>query len=284
MRMERWEAEAEFFDHVAEQLRPELEPLDPLTVVRYSGNLKPRFNKEYRFHLLGDLRGKRVLDLGCGEGSNAVLLATLGAEVTGIDISPKSIELATARARLDGVAERVTFLCAPIETAVIPPDTFDVIWGDGVLHHLIDELDRVLAHLVNWAKPDALALFSSSTALASERKSATAASGVHASFMIPFSTFGVKMSLRMLSHAGGSVGGRVVAKGPTRSTMSKDSFAILLSDGLSAASTFPAIGMPRSPPRIRLASTSFVMKLMSIAASLGCLLAAVTLKYCDGLM
>jgi 2-polyprenyl-3-methyl-5-hydroxy-6-metoxy-1,4-benzoquinol methylase len=160
MRMERWEAEAEFFDHVAEQLRPELEPLDPLTVVRYSGNLKPRFNKEYRFHLLGDLRGKRVLDLGCGEGSNAVLLATLGAEVTGIDISPKSIELATARARLDGVAERVTFLCAPIETAVIPPDTFDVIWGDGVLHHLIDELDRVLAHLVNWAKPDALALFS----------------------------------------------------------------------------------------------------------------------------
>ena len=160
MRMERWEAEAEFFDHVAEQLRPALEPLDQLTVVRYSGNLNARFNKEYRFALLGDLRGKRVLDVGCGEGSNAVLLATLGAEVTGIDISPKSIELAAARARLDGVAQRVRFVCAPIETAAIPPDSFDVIWGDGVLHHLIDDLDSVLARLVTWAKPGALALFS----------------------------------------------------------------------------------------------------------------------------
>jgi 2-polyprenyl-3-methyl-5-hydroxy-6-metoxy-1,4-benzoquinol methylase len=179
MRMERWEAEAEFFDHVAEQLRPELEPLDPLTVVRYSGNLKPRFNKEYRFTLLGDLRGKRVLDVGCGEGSNAVLLATLGAEVTGIDISPKSIELAAARAQLDGVADRVRFVCAPIETAAIPPDSFDVIWGDGVLHHLIDELDSVLGHLVTWAKPGALAVFSEPVNLSQRLRTLRLALPIH---------------------------------------------------------------------------------------------------------
>ena len=68
--------------------------------------------------LLGDLRDKRVLDIGCcGEGTNSILLAKLGAQVTGVDISPKSIELAERRAEINQVTGSYRFLCSPLETA-----------------------------------------------------------------------------------------------------------------------------------------------------------------------
>ncbi|MDI6857264.1 MAG: methyltransferase domain-containing protein [Dehalococcoidia bacterium] len=54
------------------------------------------FNNPAFFDLLGDVRGKDVLDAGCGEGHNTRLLARMGARVTAIDISPRMIELARA--------------------------------------------------------------------------------------------------------------------------------------------------------------------------------------------
>jgi 2-polyprenyl-3-methyl-5-hydroxy-6-metoxy-1,4-benzoquinol methylase len=47
--------------------------------------------------LLGDITGRRVLDAGCGEGYLARVLAARGAHVTGIDLSPRLIELARAK-------------------------------------------------------------------------------------------------------------------------------------------------------------------------------------------
>src|SRR5262247_1106113 len=48
---------------------------------------------------VGDLRGRDVLDAGCGEGYNTRLLAGAGARLTGIDLSERMIELATAEER-----------------------------------------------------------------------------------------------------------------------------------------------------------------------------------------
>src|SRR5262249_45035928 len=92
---QRWDAEARFFDEWAEKAARAVEPVHPLTLARYGARSpRRRFNKEFRFRILGDLTGLRVLDAGCGDGVNAVLLAKLGAVVTGIDVSPKAIELA----------------------------------------------------------------------------------------------------------------------------------------------------------------------------------------------
>src|SRR5437762_12468076 len=111
-REERWQQEAEFFDEWADVAAHSLQPIDPLSLHRYgSSRLRRRFNIEYRFRVLGSLAGKKVLDVGCGDGINAVLLAKLGAEVTGIDISPKAIELAERRAEISGVAGQTRFLC-----------------------------------------------------------------------------------------------------------------------------------------------------------------------------
>jgi ubiquinone/menaquinone biosynthesis C-methylase UbiE len=55
---------------------------------------RDELNNPATFELIGDVKGKRVLDLACGEGYNTRILATKGANVTGADFSEKMIELA----------------------------------------------------------------------------------------------------------------------------------------------------------------------------------------------
>ena len=155
---ERWQEEAQFFDEWAEKAAESLTPLDPRVIARYKAPRR-RYHKEYRFRLMGDLTGKKVLDVGCGDGVNAVLLASLGAQVMGIDVSPKAIQLAGERAKLNAVDSRTEFLCAPVETAPVPQATFDIIWGDAILHHVIADLDSVVAKLGSWLRPGGMMLF-----------------------------------------------------------------------------------------------------------------------------
>ena len=161
-RLARWRSEASFFDRYAEQALAEgVKPFNAPLLRRYlRPSLRRRFSKEYRLRLLGNLGGKKVLDVGCGDGANAAILALRGAEVVGIDVSPRSIELAMRRAEATGVASHTRFLCSPIEEAQLEDGAFDVLWGDGILHHVIPELDAVLARLRRSAKPGAQVVFS----------------------------------------------------------------------------------------------------------------------------
>lgn len=134
-------------------------PVDPRTIRRYGSLRRRRFSKEFRFRVLGSLAGKAVLDLGCGEGTNAMNFAKQGASVTGIDISHKAIELATLRAEVNGVSSITRFLCSPLETVDVAESSFDIIWGDAILHHLIPDLEGVMEKLTRWAKPGAIVMF-----------------------------------------------------------------------------------------------------------------------------
>src|SRR5262245_34851692 len=159
-RLERWRQEAEFFDKAAERRSDEALQLDPLALARYARRrLRRRFSMEERLRILRPLAGKRILDVGCGEGLNAVLFARLGAHVTGIDVSQGAIDVARRRASLNGVAERTRFVCGPVETVALAERRFDVVWGDGILHHVLPELTAVLHRACGWAKPGGLLLF-----------------------------------------------------------------------------------------------------------------------------
>jgi SAM-dependent methyltransferase len=97
---------------------------------------------------LGDVRGRRILDLGCGHGMAAVVLARRGADVVGLDLSIGYLREAQERARANGV--RIRWLVADGERLPFADDAFDGIWGNAVLHHLDPfvtgrELRRVLA-------------------------------------------------------------------------------------------------------------------------------------------
>lgn len=80
-------------------------------------------------------RGKSVLEIGCGIGTDAVQFAINGAKYTGIDISSSSLELARKRfelLNLDG-----SFIVGNAEniTSIIPIQTFDLVYSFGAIHH-----------------------------------------------------------------------------------------------------------------------------------------------------
>lgn len=67
----------------------------------------------------------RALDLACGEGQNAIWLATLGWDVTGVDFSEIAIAKARARAERDGVLAE--FACADLLEYRPEPGAFDLV-------------------------------------------------------------------------------------------------------------------------------------------------------------
>ena len=98
------------------------------------------FPLEYAFHLLGDVRGKTVLDLGCGQGENIAPLVARGARVLGIDISPDLIAIAERRLHDAGLEAAVTVGSA-YDTG-LPDESMDVIFCMALIHHLDIKLAR----------------------------------------------------------------------------------------------------------------------------------------------
>jgi SAM-dependent methyltransferase len=140
----KWDAHAH---HVIRELGPQdILPAD-MDFERYAaGHLSMTGMAAF----LGDLRGQRVLEFGCGLGALTVLLAKSGARVTAFDLSEGSIEVARRRAELNGVADRIEFHVASGEDLPFADGSFPLAVGKAVLHHLepeagARELARVLA-------------------------------------------------------------------------------------------------------------------------------------------
>jgi SAM-dependent methyltransferase len=96
-----------------------------------------------------DWKGKRVLEIGIGQGADAEQLIKRGAIWSGLDLTPESVDRMKARARVHQLPiERIevgSALQIPFETGA-----FDVVFSHGVLHHIPDikkaqsEIRRVL--------------------------------------------------------------------------------------------------------------------------------------------
>jgi SAM-dependent methyltransferase len=85
---------------------------------------------------LADLRGKRVIDIGCGDGTYSGELVSRGgaAEVVGVDPAQNAVELAQQRHGSD----RVSFQEGSAYALPFEPDSFEVAQLRGVLHHVDD--------------------------------------------------------------------------------------------------------------------------------------------------
>jgi SAM-dependent methyltransferase len=86
------------------------------------------------FERLGDVRGQRVLDYGCGHGMAAVVLARRRAVVTACDLSAGYVAEVRNRARANGVA--VDCVQADGHRLPFADSSFDAVWGHAIVHHL----------------------------------------------------------------------------------------------------------------------------------------------------
>ena len=107
----------------------------------------------------GGLGGKLVLDVGCGGGILAESFASVGARVTGIDLSPVAIESARAHAKESGL-DIEYHVASPGEFLKGRPKKFDVIICAEVLEHLSSEdLDAFLTDTLGMLKTGGLFFF-----------------------------------------------------------------------------------------------------------------------------
>lgn len=96
---------------------------------------------------LGDMDGKRILDLGSGHGMASVVMARRGATVTACDLSPGYCAEARHRAAANECPIQV--VACNGEQLPFADQSFDAIWGHAILHHLnvssaAQEMRRVL--------------------------------------------------------------------------------------------------------------------------------------------
>ena len=99
-------------------------------------------------------QNKRVLEIGCGIGTDTINFARHGARVTAVDLSGKSLEMARSRAEVFGLEDRIRFFQGSAEQLkqVVPPEPFDLVYSFGVIHHT-PHPERVLEQLRKYVQP-----------------------------------------------------------------------------------------------------------------------------------
>lgn len=116
----------------------------------------------YRFKILAKTineneysNGKVILDAGCGTGNYAIWFAKRGNQLTAIDISPKSLEIARSMADVFGVKGNINFIESSLSEYLLPERKFDLVYSFGVLHYLKDA-EKVFVDLSASAKSGGL--------------------------------------------------------------------------------------------------------------------------------
>jgi len=105
--------------------------------------------------LIPPLRGKTVLDLGCGYGWHSQYAAARGARsVLGIDLSERMIHEAKSR----NAAENITYRVCDLEKYEYPKEAYDFVISNLALHYIAN-LDPIFAKVFQTLKPDGIFLF-----------------------------------------------------------------------------------------------------------------------------
>jgi ubiquinone/menaquinone biosynthesis C-methylase UbiE len=106
--------------------------------------------------LLRKIKGKKILDLGCGTGIYAKILRRRGAVVSGIDISPKMIEL--AKQNLKGV-RGADFKVGTVYKLPYKSGTFDIVLASLVVHYFTN-MDKAFREIKRVLKKNGVFIFS----------------------------------------------------------------------------------------------------------------------------
>lgn len=123
----------------------------PGTRLFYERVEEHRYRTEWHIPAAADFagaRGLRVLEIGCGLGTDGAQFARAGADYTGVDLTDAAVGLAQKRFEMFNLPG--TFRTADAEHLDFADDSFDLVYSHGVLHHTPDtaravsEVHRVL--------------------------------------------------------------------------------------------------------------------------------------------
>jgi SAM-dependent methyltransferase len=113
---------------------------------------------ENGLNLLGDISGKKVLDLGCGCGQNSIALTRLGASVTGVDFSGGQLE--QARALAAEKSFKIDFMqCDMARLDALSDYTFDLVISACAIA-FVGDIDSTFGEIYRVLKPDGVFVLS----------------------------------------------------------------------------------------------------------------------------
>jgi SAM-dependent methyltransferase len=118
---------------------------------------------ESELRVLGDVAGRDVLEIGCGAARWSIGLARRGARSTGLDVSPRQIEIARETVAAAGV--EVALVEASAEAVPLPDASFDIVFTDHGAFTFADPL-LVMPECARLLRPGGLLAFSTVTPIA----------------------------------------------------------------------------------------------------------------------
>jgi len=82
-------------------------------------------------------KGKKVLEIGCGIGTDTISFLRAGATVTAVEFSEESMKIAKKRAEVFGFQDKVKFYAGDAEelSKFVPVEEYDLVYSFGVIHH-----------------------------------------------------------------------------------------------------------------------------------------------------
>ena len=116
----------------------------------------PKISIQFSYLLLGDIKNKKLLEIGCGTGYQIIYFAAKGAQVTAIDISAESVNATKALCKKENIKD-TEIKQMDAQSLQFKDNTFDRIYINKVLLHT--DKDKVISESLRVLKKDGLIVF-----------------------------------------------------------------------------------------------------------------------------